>query len=132
MRGCGLLARGCGSAARGPVRTTAPRGVAFCLVLDGGFDHVPAVRSMSAQRIASTSPRRAPVNSNSRTASAACRSGCSASAATSRPSSSPDEYRRRWCSVLRSMPFAGLVSRMPQRIARLNIFDIIATARLAA
>ena len=41
------------------------------------------------------------------------------------------EYRRRWCSMLRSMPLHGLVSRMPQRTARENIFDIIATDRLA-
>ena len=52
----------------------------LCLVLLGGFDHLPAVRSTSAQRMLSTSPRRAPVNSKSLTMLATCWSEYSASA----------------------------------------------------
>ena len=131
-RGCPPARRGCDPVGRGPVRTAAPRGGLSASCSTAASTTRPCSRSRSAQRADSTSPRLAPVRSSSRTMFAACRSGYSANAFTSRPSSSPDRYRRRWCSMLRSRPFAGLVSRMPQRIARLNIFDMIATVRFAA
>ena len=85
---CRPAARGSRSGADAPERKRHLM-MLCCLVELGGFDQVPSVRSTSAHLMPSTSPRRAPVSSNS-LKTLATASGCSAKALVSRASSSAE------------------------------------------
>ena len=66
------------SSSRTATSDNATRCKLFCLVVEAGLTHTPAARSKSAHFAASSSPRRAPVSSASRTALATVTSGNSA------------------------------------------------------
>ena len=92
------------SAMPAPERRAARRGRCVASRCGRACDQTPLVRSRSAHLAASASPLRQPVNINSRTMSAACCSGCAASACVSRASSSALKYLLRCPSWFRPMP----------------------------
>src|ERR1700732_1609495 len=100
-----------------------------------GFDQTPLLLASvtSAHRIANTSPRRAPVNSNRPMIAVNCRSGVSANAVISRFNSLPLRYLFLLLPGLRSTPFAGLLlsGRIFHLIAIEKIRDSKAMQRLA-
>jgi Toprim domain len=88
-------------------------------------------RSKSFRSAFRTSPIRAPVNNWSRTALAARIFGCFSNTRTRRESSSSVSHRSRFSSRYRWIPLAGLSRLQPHSTAKLNIFEIKASIRLA-